>query len=34
MADELPPRVIAGIAFIGRCGGQVKALAGFRKVVV
>ena len=31
MADELPPRVIASIAFIGRSSGQVKALAGFRK---
>lgn len=31
MTDELPSRVIAGIAFVGRGGGQVKALAGFRK---
>ena len=31
MADELPPRVIASIAFIGRSGGQVKALTGFKK---
>lgn len=31
MTDELPSRVIASIAFIGRSGGLVKALAGFRK---
>ena len=31
MPDELPTRVIAGIAFIGRSGGQVKALEGFKK---
>lgn len=31
MADELPPRVIASIAFVGRAGGQVKTLAGFKK---
>lgn len=28
---ELPPGVVAGISFIGRGGGQVKALGGFRK---
>ena len=31
MPDELPNRVIAGIAFVGRSGGLVKTLAGFRK---
>jgi hypothetical protein len=31
MPDELPPRVIASIAFVGRSDGQVKALAGFNK---
>jgi hypothetical protein len=31
MADEIPSRVIASIAFVGRSGGQVKALAGFKK---
>ena len=31
MTDELPPRVIASIAFIGRAGGPVKTLAGFKK---
>lgn len=31
MADKLPLRVVAGIAFIGRSGGLVKALPGFRK---
>lgn len=31
MTDELPSRVIASIAFIGRSGGAVKALAGFKK---
>ena len=31
MPDELPSRVIASIAFIGRSGGQVKTLAGFKK---
>ncbi|WP_414663448.1 hypothetical protein [Horticoccus sp. 23ND18S-11] len=31
MADELPSRVVASIAFIGRSGGTVKTLAGFKK---
>jgi hypothetical protein len=31
MPDELPSRVIASIAFVGRSSGQVKALAGFKK---
>jgi hypothetical protein len=31
MPDEIPSRVIASIAFVGRSGGQVKALAGFKK---
>ena len=31
MTGELPSSIIAGISFIGRGGGQVKALAGFRK---
>lgn len=31
MTDELPSRVIASIAFVGRSGGAVKTLAGFRK---
>ncbi len=31
MPDELPSRVISSIAFVGRGGGHVKSLAGFRK---
>jgi len=31
MFDELPLRVIASIAFVGRSGGQVKSLGGFNK---
>jgi hypothetical protein len=31
MAQELPSDIIAGISFVGRSGGAVKALAGFRK---
>lgn len=31
MAETLPSRVIASIAFVGRSGGQVKTLAGFKK---
>jgi hypothetical protein len=31
MTDDLPSRVIAGVAFVGRGGGAVKALAGFKK---
>src|SRR3954471_22251556 len=31
MADELPTSVIASIAFVGRSGGQVKLLRGFKK---
>jgi hypothetical protein len=31
MADEIPPRVVASIAFVGRSSGQVKALSGFKK---
>lgn len=31
MPGELPSTVVAGIAFIGRGGGQVKALHGFKK---
>lgn len=31
MTDELPSRVIASLAFIGRSGGQVKTLGGFKK---
>ncbi|MBL9189185.1 MAG: hypothetical protein JNK23_17015 [Opitutaceae bacterium] len=31
MAEPLPSRVVASIAFVGRSGGQVKALAGFKK---
>jgi hypothetical protein len=31
MPDELPSRVIASIAFVGRSGGQVKTLSGFNK---
>lgn len=31
MPDELPTQVIASVAFVGRSGGQVKALTGFRK---
>ena len=31
MSDEIPRRVIASIAFVGRASGQVKTLAGFKK---
>ena len=31
MPDPLPARVVTGIAFVGRGGGLVKALAGFKK---
>src|SRR5687767_6162762 len=31
MPDELPNRIIASIAFVGRSGGQVKLLEGFKK---
>ena len=31
MSDEIPRRVIASIAFVGRSSGQVKGLAGFKK---
>jgi hypothetical protein len=31
MSGELPSSIIAGIGFIGRGGGQVKALGGFKK---
>jgi hypothetical protein len=31
MSDELPSRVVASIAFVGRSGGQVKTLEGFKK---
>ena len=31
MSVELPPRVVASIAFVGRSSGQVKALGGFKK---
>lgn len=31
MSAELPNRVVAAICFVGRGGGQVKALDGFRK---
>jgi hypothetical protein len=31
MPDELPSRIIASIAFVGRGGGAVKELNGFRK---
>ena len=31
MPVELPSRVIASIAFVGRAGGPVKTLAGFKK---
>ncbi|MBL9212780.1 MAG: hypothetical protein JNL92_20130 [Opitutaceae bacterium] len=31
MTEELPSRVIASIAFIGRAGGSVKGLSGFKK---
>lgn len=31
MTGALPSSVVAGISFIGRSGGQVKALAGFKK---
>ena len=30
-ADDLPLRVVAGISFVGRTGGEVKNLAGFKK---
>ncbi|HVU24954.1 MAG TPA: hypothetical protein VHE13_12585 [Opitutus sp.] len=30
-SEELPARVVAGIAFVGRDGGWVKQLEGFRK---
>src|ERR1051325_1982680 len=29
--DELPSRIVAGIGFVGRGGGWVKDLAGFKK---
>jgi hypothetical protein len=29
--DDLPSRVVAGISFVGRGGGLVKALVGFKK---
>ena len=29
--DELPSRIVAGISFVGRGGGLVKELGGFRK---
>src|ERR1035437_3027551 len=29
--DELPSRVVAGISFVGRAGGFVKGLSGFKK---
>lgn len=29
--DDLPSRVVAGISFVGRGGGAVKALSGFKK---
>ncbi len=29
--DDLPSRVVAGISFVGRSGGAVKDLAGFKK---
>ncbi len=31
MTDELPSRVVASIAFIGRSEGQVRTLSGYRK---
>lgn len=31
MADELPSHVVSAIAFVGRSGGAVKTLSGFRK---
>ena len=31
MTGELPSRIVAEIAFVGRCGGQVKTLGGFKK---
>ena len=31
MPAELPTRVVAGISFVGRGGGAVKSLAGFKK---
>ena len=31
MSAQLPPRVVASVSFVGRGGGQVKALGGFRK---
>jgi len=31
MTGELPSSIISGIGFIGRSGGQVKALGGFKK---
>jgi hypothetical protein len=31
MSDEIPARIITSIAFVGRSGGQVKALGGFKK---
>lgn len=31
MAQDLTSEIIAGISFVGRSGGAVKALAGFRK---
>jgi len=31
MPDELPSRIVASIAFVGRSSGQVKALAGFKQ---
>jgi hypothetical protein len=31
MTGELPSSIISGISFIGRGGGQVKTLAGFKK---
>jgi len=30
-ADDLPSRVVAGISFVGRAGGLVKELGGFKK---
>jgi hypothetical protein len=29
--EELPSRIISAISFVGRSGGQVKSLAGFKK---
>ena len=31
MASDLPSSIVAGISFIGRAGGAVKALKGFKK---